>query len=88
MMFLILLIIVLQCGMSLLLFRIGWSFPWAIALLFLPFGMGLFLLQLIYYERRYPNWHVPLHVKLKLKYMYILTFFEFVFLYLLLFVVK
>ncbi|KDP13897.1 hypothetical protein BU649_02800 [Staphylococcus chromogenes] len=82
------LIIALQCGMSVLLYRLNWPIPWCIALFFSPFGIGLFLLQLFYYERHYPNWHVPFHIKLKLKYMYILTFFEFVFLYLLLFVVK
>ncbi len=37
-------------------------------------GIGLFYLQLFYYERRFPNWSVPINIKLRLKYMYILTF--------------
>ena len=46
-----------------------------------PLGIGLFALQLWYYEHRYSKWAVPFNVKLRLKYMYILTFFEYVALY-------
>ncbi|MCO4328587.1 hypothetical protein MTQ89_01590 [Staphylococcus hyicus] len=88
MIMLILLIIILQCLMSLLLYQLKWPLYWVILLFFLPFGIGLFLLQLFYFERRYIDWQVPLDIKLRLKYMYIITFFEFVLLYLLLFVVK
>ncbi|UEX89795.1 hypothetical protein [Staphylococcus ratti] len=88
MILLILLIIISQCIMAVLLYQLQWTLPWSIALFFLPFGIGLFLIQLLYYERRFPDWRVSFSTKLRLKYMYILTFFEFVFLYLLLFVVK
>lgn len=63
----------------------GMSFSRSIQLMFLPLGIGLFLMQVFYYERRFPNWEVPFKVKLRLKYMYILTFFEYVALYICLF---
>ena len=54
----------------------------------LPLGIGLFLMQVFYYERRYPNWEVPLNIKLRLKYMYILTLLEYVAVYICLFILK
>ena len=51
-------------------------------------GIGLFILQAFYFERKYPNWDVPLGVKLRLKYMYILTFFEYVAVYVCMFWLK
>ncbi|MCO4327426.1 hypothetical protein BU586_00395 [Staphylococcus agnetis] len=84
----LLLLIILQCLMSILLYQLKWPLYWAIMLFFMPFGIGLFLIQLFYYERHYPEWKVPLNIKLRLKYMYIITFFEFVLLYIVLFVVK
>ncbi len=44
----------------------------------LPLGIGLFLMQVFYYERRFPEWNVPINIKLRLKYMYILTLLEYV----------
>lgn len=54
----------------------------------LPLGIGLYLVQIFYYERRYPKWEVPLNVKLRLKYMYLVTFLEYVAVYICLFALK
>lgn len=47
----------------------------------LPLGIGLFLMQVFYYERRFPEWNVPINIKLRLKYVYILTLLEYVAVY-------
>lgn len=67
---------------------IGFKLSHSIILTLLPLGIGLFLIQVFYYERRYPNWNVPLNIKLRLKYMYIITFFEYIAVYICLFVFK
>lgn len=67
---------------------IGFSYTQSILLMCLPLGIGLFLMQVFYYERRYPNWEVPLNIKLRLKYMYILTLLEYVAVYICLFILK
>ncbi|MGX0301336.1 hypothetical protein ACUXSI_001109 [Staphylococcus hominis] len=56
-------------------------------IIFIPFGLGLFMVQNIYYEPNYPNWEVPYQEKLRLKYIYLLTFLEFVALYVCIFVI-
>ncbi|WP_436860072.1 hypothetical protein [Staphylococcus caeli] len=78
-------LLVLQLIIGHLLHDVGFSYTKSIILMCLPLGIGLFYLQLFYYERRFPNWHVPFKVKLRLKYMYILTFFEYVALYICIF---
>ena len=50
-------------------------------LMCLPLGIGLYLMQLFYYEPRYTNWEVPFKTKLNLKYMYILTLLEYILIY-------
>ncbi|MCI2874658.1 hypothetical protein RJB92_02365 [Staphylococcus hominis] len=55
---------------------------------YVPLGLGLFFVQNVYYERKYPHWEVPLKEKLNLKYIYLLTFLEFVAIYICLFVMK
>ncbi|WP_242439279.1 hypothetical protein [Staphylococcus delphini] len=54
-------------------------------MLLLPMGIAVFGIQMLYYERHYPNWQLPFKVKLLQKYSYILTCLQFVSLYLLLF---
>ncbi|SCS27399.1 hypothetical protein [Staphylococcus caeli] len=78
-------LLVFQLIIGHLLHDVGFSYTKSIILMCLPLGIGLFYLQLFYYERRFPKWDVPLNVKLRLKYMYILTFFEFVALYICIF---
>ncbi|WP_436855042.1 hypothetical protein [Staphylococcus caeli] len=78
-------LLVLQLIIGHLLHDVGFSYTKSIILMCLPLGIGLFYLQLFYYERHFPNWHVPFKVKLRLKYMYILTFFEYVALYICIF---
>jgi len=82
---LLIVLIVIQLIIVHLLHDIGFSYKRSIILMCLPLGIGLFYLQLFYYERRFPHWDVPLKIKLKLKYMYILTFFEYVALYICIF---
>ena len=67
-------IIILQLVVGHFIHDIGFSYAKSIGLMFLPLGIGLFILQAFHFERKYPNWDVPLGVKLRLKYMYILTF--------------
>lgn len=78
---LIAVIVVLQLIIGHLLHDVGFSLLHSIILMLFPLGIGLFTLQLWYYERRYSKWAVPFNVKLRLKYMYILTFFQYVALY-------
>ncbi|RIP35969.1 hypothetical protein BUZ14_04775 [Staphylococcus gallinarum] len=83
-----LLVIVLVIGQLIighLLHDIGFSYKKSIILMCFPLGIGLFYLQLFYYERRYLKWDIPIKAKLRLKYMYILTFFEYVAVYICLF---
>lgn len=81
-------IIILQLVVGHFIHDIGFSNAKSIGLMFLPLGIGLFILQAFHFERKYPNWDVPLGVKLRLKYMYILTFFEYVAVYVCLFWLK
>lgn len=81
-------IIILQLVVGHFIHDIGFSYAKSIGLMFLPLGIGLFILQAFHFERTYPNWDVPLGVKLRLKYMYILTFFEYVTVYVCLFWLK
>ncbi|UXR67076.1 hypothetical protein MUA61_10240 [Staphylococcus pasteuri] len=81
-------IVIMQFIIGHFIHDIGFSYAKSIILMFLPLGIGLFILQVFYYERRFPNWNVPLGVKLRLKYMYILTFFEYVAVYVCLFWLK
>lgn len=55
---------------------------------YVPLGLGMFFVQNVYYERKYPYWEIPLKEKLNLKYIYLLTFLEFVAIYICLFVMK
>lgn len=82
---LLIVLIVAQLIIGHLLHDIGFSYTHSIILMCLPLGIGLFYLQLFYYERQFPKWNVPIKVKLRLKYMYILTFFEYVALYICIF---
>lgn len=82
----LILMVLCQLCVCFLMYRVGLHIIWAIAQIVLPFGIGLFLTQLFYYERHYPNWSLPLNKKLPLKYMYLLTFLEYVGLYIILFV--
>lgn len=81
-------IVIMQLIIGHFIHDIVFSYAKSIILMFLPLGIGLFILQVFYYERRFPNWNVPLGVKLRLKYMYILTFFEYVAVYVCLFWLK
>ncbi|MGD3154073.1 hypothetical protein ACMG5R_00890 [Staphylococcus warneri] len=81
-------IIILQLVVGHFIHDIGFSYAKSIGLMFLPLGIGLFILQAFHFEIKYPNWDVPLGVKLRLKYMYILTFFEYVAVYVCLFWLK
>ncbi|WP_082587062.1 hypothetical protein [Staphylococcus sp. NAM3COL9] len=82
---LLIVLIVFQLIIGHLLHDIGFSYTRSITLMCLPLGIGLFYLQLFYYERHFPNWNVPKKIRLRLKYMYILTFFEYVALYICIF---
>ncbi|RXS18188.1 hypothetical protein [Staphylococcus saprophyticus] len=82
---LIIILILLQLIIGHLLHDVGFSYTHSIILMCLPLGIGLFYLQLFYYDRRFPKWNIPIHVKNRLKYMYILTFFEYVALYICIF---
>lgn len=82
---LIAIIIILQLIIGHFLHEVGFSILHSIILMLFPLGISLFFLQLFYYEQRYPEWSVPLKVKLRLKYMYIITFFEYVAVYICLF---
>ena len=85
---LLVIIVIIQLIIGHFIHDIGFSYAKSIILMFLRLGIGLFILQVFYYERRFPNWNVPLGVKLRLKYMYILTFFEYVAVYVCLFWLK
>ena len=79
---LIVILIILQLIIGHFWHDVGFNYSKSIQLMFLPLGIGLFIMQIAYYERHYPNWDVPFKVKLRLKYMYISTFFEYVAVYL------
>lgn len=81
----IIIIILLQLLIGHLWHKAGMSRGVAIILCCLPLGTGLFLMQLFYYERRYPHWELDKAKKLPLKYIYLLTFVEFVALYICIF---
>lgn len=82
---LLIVLIVFQLIIGHLLHDVGFSYTKSILLMCLPLGIGLFYLQLFYYERKYPNWYVSIKTKIRLKYMYILTFFEYVAVYICIF---
>lgn len=85
---LFLIIILLQLIIGHFFHKNGFSMTHSILLMLLPLGIGLYLIQIFYYERHYPNWEVPLDIKLRLKYMYIITFIEYVAVYICLFALK
>ncbi|HCW3603359.1 TPA: hypothetical protein ACU3WR_001738 [Staphylococcus aureus] len=60
---------------------IGLSYTRSILLMLFPLGIGVFVQQMIYFERQYFKWDVPQHIKIRLKYIYIITFLEYVLLY-------
>ena len=64
---LLIVLIVFQLIIGHLLHDIGFSYTKSILLMCLPLGIGLFYLQLFYYERKYPDWHVSIKTKLRLK---------------------
>ncbi|EKU48583.1 hypothetical protein [Staphylococcus massiliensis] len=78
----IVLIIAIQLAIGHLMHKNGIPLKLSILLMFLPLGIGVFLLQIFHYERKYPNWEVPFQVKIRLKYIYLLTLLEFILLYL------
>ncbi|PNZ12931.1 hypothetical protein CD118_00985 [Staphylococcus coagulans] len=80
-------IVLIQAIIAILYSQMNW--PWYVCLIVFsfPFGVALFLIQLLYYERFHKDWDVTFKTKLLLKYSYILTFLEFVALYLIIFVV-
>lgn len=82
---LIVILIILQLIIGHFWHDVGFNYSKSIQLMFLPLGIGLFIMQIAYYERHYPNWDVPFKVKLRFKYMYIITFFEYVAVYICLF---
>lgn len=53
-------LIMIQLMIGHLWHQIGWSYTKAILLMCLPLGIGLYLMQLFYYETRYTNWEVLL----------------------------
>lgn len=79
-------LIVIQLIIGHFIHEIGFSFLVSIGLMLLPLGIGIYLLQIAYFEQKYPNWEVPFNVKLCLKYMYLLTFVEYIALYVCFFV--
>lgn len=79
-------LIVIQLIIGHFIHEIGFSFLVSIGLMLLPLGIGIYLLQIAYFEQKYPNWEVPFNVKLRLKYMYLLTFVEYIVLYVCFFV--
>ncbi|MCH4336312.1 hypothetical protein CVS44_08820 [Staphylococcus haemolyticus] len=87
-MILLIIIIALQLIIGHFFHKNGFSMIHSIILMLLPLGIGLYLVQIFYYERRYPKWEVPLNVKLRLKYMYLVTFLEYVAVYICLFALK
>lgn len=87
-MILLIIIIALQLIIGHFFHKNGFSMTHSIILMLLPLGIDLYLVQIFYYERRYPKWEVPLNVKLRLKYMYLVTFLEYVAVYICLFALK
>ncbi|EHJ07078.1 hypothetical protein [Staphylococcus simiae] len=85
---LILLTIVFQLIIGHLWHAMGYSYKHSILLTLLPLGLGVFIRQICYYERHFPNWKLPLNIKIRLKYIYIITFCEFLSLYFCLFIFK
>ena len=85
---LIIILIVLQLIVGHFWHDIGFSYTQSILLMCLPFRYRFISYASLYYERRYPNWEVPLNIKLRLKYMYILTLLEYVAVYICLFILK
>ncbi len=78
-------IIVFQLMIGHIWHDIGLSYLRSILLMMLPFGLGVFIQQVSYYERQYPKWQVPQNIKVRLKYIYLATFLVYVVLYLTLF---
>ncbi|PCF65500.1 hypothetical protein B4W74_05810 [Staphylococcus intermedius] len=78
-------IVIFQLLITVFYYYIGWRKFWPLVMLLFPLGIAVFGIQMLYYERYFPNWQLPFKVKLLLKYSYILTCFQFISLYLLLF---
>lgn len=72
------LIVILQLIIGHFFHEIGFDMKWSIIMMLLPLGIGVFLAQNLYFERRYPDWNLPYSTKIRLKYIYILTFLEYV----------
>ena len=85
---LLVIVIILQVLMRHFLNKIELESKYKNIITYIPFGLGLFFTQNVYYERQYPHWEIPLKEKLNLKYIYLLTFLEFVAIYICLFVMK
>ncbi|KMR22132.1 hypothetical protein, partial [Staphylococcus aureus] len=49
---------------------VGLSYLLSILLMMMPFGLGVFIQLLSYFERQQPIWQVPLNIQLTLKYIY------------------
>ncbi|CDR26239.1 hypothetical protein [Staphylococcus schweitzeri] len=82
---LIISVIILQMIIGHLWHDIGLSYAKSIMLMLLPLGIGVFIQQILYFERQYPKWQVPQYIKIRLKYIYIITFLQYVALYFTLF---
>ncbi|UMT81246.1 hypothetical protein ML437_03240 [Staphylococcus roterodami] len=82
---LIISVIILQLIIGHLWHDIGLSYTKSIMLILLPLGIGVFIQQMLYFERQYPKWQVPQYIKIRLKYIYIITFLQYVVLYFTLF---
>ena len=85
---LLVIVIILQAIIKHFLNEIELDSKYKSIITYIPFGLGLFFIQNVYYERKCPQWEVPLKEKLNLKYIYLLTFLEFVAIYICLFVMK
>ncbi|MCU5745787.1 hypothetical protein N9R04_03500 [Staphylococcus sp. SQ8-PEA] len=81
----IIVIFLLQLLTGYLFYRVGFHLFKSILLILLPLGLGIFILQLFYFERHYPKWELPLLSKMCLKYIYIITFLEYVAFYIFIF---
>lgn len=82
---LIISIVILQMIIGHLWHDIGLSYAKSIMLMLLLLGIGVFIQQMLYFERQYPEWQVPQNIKIRLKYIYIITFLQYVVLYFTLF---
>lgn len=63
-------IIVLQMIIGHLWHDIGLSYIRSILLMLFPLGIGVFVQQMIYFERQYPKWDVPTYKNKTKVYLY------------------